>query len=208
MHGLAGRQEAAYYSVSTPKGAICNQWRNQEFVVQEREFHVHAAKDQSRIADDPVSNNAGCRAGGTIAAASSHRGGHVPNGPSSPRAALVRLGCRRGNHRVVGHRRHAVAGAVLTTVSTDDAYVDGHVTIVAPRVEGQVARVLVDDNNQVRKGDLLVELDKEPFEVAVGIAQAAVDAAQADLAATEAQVRGQEGAPAACDSTWNMLSRT
>src|SRR5262249_39709338 len=33
------------------------------------------------------------------------------------------------------------------TVSTDDAYVNGHVTFVAPRVAGQVARVLVDDNN-------------------------------------------------------------
>src|SRR6187397_1599996 len=51
----------------------------------------------------------------------------------------------------------------LETVSTDDAYVNGHVTFVAPRVAGQVATVLVDDNNRVRKGDLLVQLDKEPF---------------------------------------------
>src|ERR1700722_14354130 len=42
----------------------------------------------------------------------------------------------------------------LTTVSTDDAFVNGHVTFVAPRVRGQVARVLVDDNNRVHKGDL------------------------------------------------------
>jgi membrane fusion protein, multidrug efflux system len=82
---------------------------------------------------------------------------------------------------------------LLTTVSTDDAYVNGHVTFVAPRVAGQVARVLVDDNNRVRKGDLLVELDREPYEVQVGIAQAAVDAAQADVTATQAQVRGLEG---------------
>ena len=39
------------------------------------------------------------------------------------------------------------------TESTDDAYVNGHVTFVAPRVPGQVVRVLVDDNNRVRKGD-------------------------------------------------------
>jgi membrane fusion protein, multidrug efflux system len=57
---------------------------------------------------------------------------------------------------------------VLSTVSTDDAFVNGHVTFVAPRVRGQVARVLVDDNNRVRKGDLLVELDKEPLRDAVG----------------------------------------
>src|SRR5215475_15755197 len=57
----------------------------------------------------------------------------------------------------------------LNTVSTDDAYVNGHVTFVAPRVRGQVARVLVDDNNRVRRGDLLVELDKEPYLTAVAI---------------------------------------
>jgi membrane fusion protein (multidrug efflux system) len=81
----------------------------------------------------------------------------------------------------------------LSTASTDDAYVNGHVTFVAPRVSGQVARVLVDDNNRVRKGDLLVELDKEPYQVQVNIAQAAVDASQADLTAAQAQVRGLEG---------------
>jgi len=49
----------------------------------------------------------------------------------------------------------------LNTVSTDDAYVNNHVTFVAARVRGQVARVLVDDNYRVHKGDLLVELDKQ-----------------------------------------------
>lgn len=81
----------------------------------------------------------------------------------------------------------------LTTVSTDDAYVNGHVTMVAPRVGGQVKRVLVDDNNMVRKGDLLVELDEEPFQVRVNIAGAAVTAAKADLIAAQASVRGNEG---------------
>ena len=50
----------------------------------------------------------------------------------------------------------------LNTVSTDDAYVNSYVTFVAPRVSGQVARVLVDDNYRVKKGDVLVELDPEP----------------------------------------------
>ena len=79
------------------------------------------------------------------------------------------------------------------TVSTDDAFVNGHVTFVAPRVAGQVARVLVDDNNRVHKGDLLVQLDQEPYQVQVNIAQAAVAAAQADLVAAQAQVRGLAG---------------
>ena len=83
--------------------------------------------------------------------------------------------------------------AAVTTVSTDDAYVNGHVTLVAPRVDGQVARVLVDDNNRVHSGDLLVQLDKEPYQVQLGIAQSAVEAALADLGAAQAQARGLAG---------------
>jgi membrane fusion protein, multidrug efflux system len=81
----------------------------------------------------------------------------------------------------------------LRTVSTDDAYVNGHVTFVAPRVAGQVATVLVDDNNRVHKGDLLVQLDKEPFQIQLNVAQSAVNAAQADLVAAQAQARATEG---------------
>jgi membrane fusion protein, multidrug efflux system len=80
----------------------------------------------------------------------------------------------------------------LNTVSTDDAYVNGHVTFVAARVSGQVARVLVDDNNRVHKGDLLVQLDKEPYQDAVAVKRAAVDTAKADLQAATAAVRGVE----------------
>jgi membrane fusion protein, multidrug efflux system len=80
----------------------------------------------------------------------------------------------------------------LDTASTDDAYVNGYVTFVAARVPGQVSRVLVDDDNRVRKGDLLVELDKEPFEDAVAVKQAAVDTAEAALRVATAAVRGIE----------------
>lgn len=97
-----------------------------------------------------------------------------------------------------------IAGAALTvwgvpwireamnTVSTDDAYVNGDVTYVAPRISGQVSRVLVSENNVVRKGDLVVELDSEPYQVQVNIAQAAVDSAKAELVAAQAQVNGLE----------------
>jgi len=81
----------------------------------------------------------------------------------------------------------------LHTVSTDDAYVNSYVTFVAPRVAGQVARVLVDDNNRVKKGDVLVELDPEPYRVQVAIKQAAVESAQANLVTTNATVRSQVG---------------
>jgi membrane fusion protein, multidrug efflux system len=81
---------------------------------------------------------------------------------------------------------------ILNTVSTDDAYVNSHVTFVAARVSGQITRVLVDDNNRVHKGDLLVQLDNEPYRDAVAVKRAAVDAAKADLQAATAAVRGLE----------------
>src|SRR5690349_16453239 len=79
------------------------------------------------------------------------------------------------------------------SVSTDDAYVNGHVTFVAPRVGGQVARVLVDDNNRVKKGDLLLQLDKEPYQVQLNVAQATVDAAKSEVVTATGQTRSLEG---------------
>jgi membrane fusion protein (multidrug efflux system) len=92
--------------------------------------------------------------------------------------------------------------AMLSTVSTDDAYVNGHVTFVAPRVPGQISRVLVDDNNRVHKGDLLAALDKEPYRVAVSEKQAAVDTANADLQAATAATRAIEAQ--AMSQRWNL----
>jgi membrane fusion protein, multidrug efflux system len=81
----------------------------------------------------------------------------------------------------------------LNTISTDDAYVNGYVTFVAPRVAGQVTRVLVDDNNRVKKGDVLLELDRQPYQVQVAIKQASVSTAQANLALAQDNVRGLIG---------------
>jgi membrane fusion protein (multidrug efflux system) len=81
----------------------------------------------------------------------------------------------------------------LNTVSTDDAYVNGHVTLVAPRVGGQVSRVLVDDNMRVKRGDILVQIDREPYQVQLAIKQAAVAAAETDLVSAQAHVHGTVG---------------
>jgi membrane fusion protein, multidrug efflux system len=90
---------------------------------------------------------------------------------------------------VGGYFMYPTVVTMLNTVSTDDAYVNGHVTFVAPRVLGQVTTVLVDDNYRVKKGALLVVLDKEPYQVQVNISKAAVAVAETNLAAAEAQVR-------------------
>jgi membrane fusion protein, multidrug efflux system len=78
----------------------------------------------------------------------------------------------------------------LNTISTNDAYVNGHATFVACRVAGQVSRVLVDDNMRVKRGDLLVQLDKEPYRLQVAIKAAAVASAEQDLGTALAQARG------------------
>jgi len=64
---------------------------------------------------------------------------------------------------------------------TDDAQVEAHVSNVAPRIAGQVKRVLVVDNQQVKANDVLVELDDSDQ-------RAKVDSAAADLAAMNAQL--------------------
>jgi membrane fusion protein, multidrug efflux system len=80
---------------------------------------------------------------------------------------------------------------LLNTVSTDDAYVNGHVTFVAARVPGQVTTVWVDDNDRVKKGSVLVQLDKEPYQIQVALKKAAWDTAKAQLVATQDSVRAQ-----------------
>jgi membrane fusion protein (multidrug efflux system) len=81
----------------------------------------------------------------------------------------------------------------LNTVSTDDAYVNGHVTFVAARVPGQVVKVLVDDNYRVRKGDILVQLDRQPYQVIVDAKRAARDVAKANVVVADDEVRATVG---------------
>jgi membrane fusion protein (multidrug efflux system) len=73
-------------------------------------------------------------------------------------------------------------------VSTDDAYIDGHVTQVSPRVSAQVLSLHVQDNELVRQGDLLVELDPTDYQVALEQAVAQVASSQGRLTQARAQI--------------------
>src|SRR5271165_85239 len=110
--------------------------------------------------------------------------------PSHPARKWLLLAGGVAALAVAGYLLVPAVETALNTVSTDDAYVNGYVTLVAPRVPGQVARVLVHDNYRVKKGDLLVQLDREPYQVQVDIKKAAVVNAEADVKAARAQVRG------------------
>ncbi|HEY1431267.1 MAG TPA: HlyD family secretion protein [Stellaceae bacterium] len=70
--------------------------------------------------------------------------------------------------------------------STDDAYVGGDVTVIAPKVAGFIAEVVVTDNQAVRAGDLLVRLDDRDYRAALARAMAGVAAQQATLANLDA----------------------
>jgi membrane fusion protein (multidrug efflux system) len=72
--------------------------------------------------------------------------------------------------------------------STDDAQVEGHVFNIAPRISGQVLSVTVNDNQIVKRGEPLVELDRTDFEVRLSGARADLEAARANLATAEAQL--------------------
>ncbi len=74
-------------------------------------------------------------------------------------------------------------------VMTDDAYIDGRVHQVAFKVPGTVLKLHVDDNQDVKKGDLLIELDPADYELKVKEANSAVEAEKSRLADAEAGIR-------------------
>lgn len=71
---------------------------------------------------------------------------------------------------------------------TDDAQVSGHLIQISSRIQGQVIKVDVDENQQVKKGDTIAELDPKDYQVAVEQAQAALASAQANAAAANVAV--------------------
>src|SRR3546814_11141789 len=81
-----------------------------------------------------------------------------------------------------------------STQSTDDAYVQADFTLVAPKVSGVIGKVLVEENQPVKAGDLLAAIDDRDLIVAVDAANAQVAAAQASVAGLAARVAQQQPA--------------
>ena len=74
------------------------------------------------------------------------------------------------------------------TENTDDAQVNGHLIQVSSRISGQVLKVEVNENQMVKAGDLIAELDPADYQVAVENAEAALASAQANAAAASVAV--------------------
>ena len=71
--------------------------------------------------------------------------------------------------------------------TTDDATIEAHVIQVSPKISAHVKAVHFDDNYQVKRGDLLIELDPRDFDVSLASAKANLASAQSKLAEAEAQ---------------------
>lgn len=91
--------------------------------------------------------------------------------------------------------------------STDDAYVDGNITQISSRIAGTISKVLVEDNQYVKAGQLLVVLDPRDYDIKIAQAKAALEKNQrqeqadtADVAVTDSTA-GAQSATAASEIT-------
>ncbi len=76
--------------------------------------------------------------------------------------------------------------------TTDDAFIDGHISQIATQVSGRVTGIAFDDNQQVRAGQLLVELDPRDYQVKLDQANAQRTQASAQLDQARAQLGLQQ----------------
>lgn len=87
----------------------------------------------------------------------------------------------------------AIGGVALIlapkrSVSTDNAYLRADSSVVAPKVRGHVADVLVEHNQKVKRGDPLVRIDAEEFDAKVAAAEAGLQDAEAAVASVNAEL--------------------
>ena len=102
-------------------------------------------------------------------------------------AFLAALGAAATAH--FGHD-YLTTGRYLET--TDDAYVKADSTIIAPKVSGYIAEVLVADNESVKAGQLLAKIDDRDFRTALSQAKADVAAAESAVRNLDAQITLQQ----------------
>ncbi len=101
-----------------------------------------------------------------------------------------------------------VAGYLYSTrgsVTTDDAYIEGHVVPVSPKVKGHIARVLVDDNQSVEKGQELAEIETADYATAKDRASAKVKGAAARLKQARADLARYQALAAHDEATRQTL---
>jgi membrane fusion protein (multidrug efflux system) len=122
------------------------------------------------------------------------------DGKEKPAAILLtapRVPNRKLRLIVIGGAAAVVIAAVLvpwiyfafTHESTDDAFIDAHVSNIAARVAGQVTQVYIDDNQLVKEGDPLIEIDPPDYQVKLDQARARLLSAEALAGRTARDLR-------------------
>ena len=91
----------------------------------------------------------------------------------------------------------------LTHEETDDAYVTGHLHDISTRINGVVTDVLVDDNQYVKEGEVLVKLDPMEYEAIEAAAKANLDVAQSNLNRLQPLIATHAVAPEDVDNARN-----
>src|SRR3954468_3144220 len=66
-------------------------------------------------------------------------------------------------------------------ISTDNAYIGAQKVLITPDISGKIAKVTVTEGQRVSAGDALVEIDPEPFRIAVAMTQARLDSVKIDF---------------------------
>ena len=89
----------------------------------------------------------------------------------------------------VGGTYYLLTGRII---STDDAYIKSRVLSVTATVAGQVTKVPVVDNQQVKKGDVLVVIDQAPYQLKLAAAEAELGRVVQDTDALRATVRARQ----------------
>jgi membrane fusion protein (multidrug efflux system) len=77
-------------------------------------------------------------------------------------------------------------------VTTDDAYVDAHSSIISPKISGYISDIPVNDNQHVKAGDVIARIDPRDYQTALDQARANVKAAQANIDTLTQQI-GEQG---------------
>jgi membrane fusion protein, multidrug efflux system len=93
---------------------------------------------------------------------------------------------------------------IHTFISTDDAYVDGYVGVISARVRGRVAQVLVDNNQFVKPGQILVTLEPQDYQSAVAAAEGNLGRLRQEMAKNYVKVSTSRAKLAAAEANFKL----
>ncbi|AEG05625.1 HlyD family secretion protein [Sinorhizobium meliloti] len=93
-------------------------------------------------------------------------------------------------------------------VSTDDAYIEGDIATISPKVSGYVAKVDVVANQHVKAGDPLVTLDDGDYRIAAEQAEAQIATQKLALSRFDAQISGAKASLAQSEAQKKALEAT